>query len=445
VTRRFGSRAVIAAGALLLAACPWVFAREDAPARLEALNRALAAGVPALVARVGADKLSPPLIHSDWYVNEMAKTAPDEAGVEREKRQFGRRLVEALDKSSEDILALSDSSSREHAATTLLDLAQWIASRRGYGNMFVFDRCQDMATVPVAHLIRDLNYPEAKLDAIMARFVPLVDEVRMCAEAVNSEAPEPIFVPGKGSTLDEVQAPLQRAWSKQVRRIAESRMREGITRSIPWGRKDRVTLPRDFAFFCDDDTGDTPEPLTTVNQWDGKAHRRLVLGLGSKNLENIQCFALFRKKTGRFPTKPPSWWKPDDRLYRTPEKAAFTAAWRPFEKQLGPIADTAAMVYTAATANTFADQDTQAERLHEVKERAAAGGLERGPDGRVRAKDPRLHVGADGEITLVNPVPAGPTTRPNPWSVRIELPGTRPATQATTQAAIEAATQPVGQ
>lgn len=75
-------------------------------------------------------------------------------------------------------------------------------------------------------------------------------------------------------------------------------------------------------------------------------------------VRNIDKFMLYREKVGSFPTQPPSWWKPTDKLYIATE-AAFEHAWRPYEKQYGPIFDTAAMTLHAVNGGVFMDRETQ--------------------------------------------------------------------------------------
>lgn len=346
-----------------LAIASSAIASEDPQARkLDVLNEGLNSGLQALVTRVKADKIPPPLIHSEWYVSESRQAPTGQLAFEQQNRQFGRRLLEALERTSDEILAMTDSPSRERIATTLLDLGDWISQRPGYGNMFIFERCQDMATIPLAHLVADLSYPEAKLDALTARLRTWVDFARMAPDALNSELPEPIFVVGQGKTLDEVQEPMMRAYRQERTRVQEW-VKANLARwTIPDGKRVRESVPADLRFFCDDEVLGFH---TTLELWDVKNHRRLVSGLGGVSVDQIQHFLLFRKKVGRFPTEPPTGWTPGNR-FNPPVKAAFFEAWEPYRKDHGPIYDDAALVYMGVVTNTFYDRDTTSKRIQQA-------------------------------------------------------------------------------
>ena len=347
---------------------------------LAKLSRELDAGLYSFVSRVKVERLPSPQIHSAWYVSELPKQQVGKSDWERQKRQFGRRLVETLEQTSKDVLELKDAAGRERAAAMLLDLSEWIAQTPGYGNMLLFNRCQDMATVPLAHLIADLSYPEAKLDAFMARLRTWEDMVGMSADALNSELPVPIFVAGKGSDSAEMQRPVEvSTWHNldEVRRPIKMTWQTGASQVYTWvkenlpqytmsrGEKVRQALPANLRFYCDDELFG-PEAGTTLRRWEVKFHTGFVAGLGGWNPNHIRYLLLFRKKVGKFPAEPPAWWKPGDRSLDTPVKAAFEQAWQPFRMQFGPIYAAAALVYEEVASNTFYDQDTRDNRLQQA-------------------------------------------------------------------------------
>ncbi|MBN2560466.1 MAG: hypothetical protein JXQ75_06010, partial [Phycisphaerae bacterium] len=357
---RFGLLSFLAS----LATEPSAIAGEDPQTRsLDILDQELNSELQALITRAKTDNIPPPQIRSDWYVSESGQVPAGILALERQKRQFGRKLLDVLDKTSDEILAMNDSPSRERIAITLLDLGDWIVERPGYGNVFIFERCQDMATVPLAHLIADLNYPEGKLDALTARLRVPADIGNLSAEALNSESPGTIFTPGQSGNVSEVQKPLAQAWGAGFKRARDALKAGGARRNIPEGKDIRATLPADLQFFCDDEILGYH---TTIELWDVKNHHRLALGfLGWVNADQIRHFLLFRKKVGTFPPTPPVGWTPVDR-FDTPTKAAFDAAWEPYRRDFGPVYSPAASVYTAVITNTFYDQDTTAKRIQKA-------------------------------------------------------------------------------
>ena len=68
-----------------------------------------------------------------------------------------------------------------------------------------------------------------------------------------------------------------------------------------------------------------------------------------------------REKVGAFPTQPPGWWKQGD--HDTATEAAFENAWRPFEREYGPIFQGAAMVYQQVAEDRFLDREMQLMRF----------------------------------------------------------------------------------
>jgi hypothetical protein len=407
-----------------LAVASSAIASEDPQAReLDVINHELNSGLQALVTRVKADKISPPLIHSEWYVSESSQAPTGQLAFEQQKRQFGRRLLESIDRTSGEILAMTDSPSRERIATTLLDLGDWISERPGYGNMFITERCQDMATVPLAHLVADLRYPESKLDALTARLWTWVDFAKLAPDALNTELPQPIFAAGQGKTLEEVQEPLMRAYRQERTRVQEWVKANLVQWTIPDGKRVRESLPADLRFFCDDEVLGFH---TTLELWDVKNHRRLVSGLGGVGVDQIRHFLLFRKKVGRFPTEAPAGWTPGNR-FNPPVRAAFAEAWEPYRKDHGPIYDDATLVYTGVVTNTFCDRDTTAKRIQQAASatRPSPGRL---PAGRGPGPTPRTNL-------LQQPGSAGGppvTTRPSrtsAWLYGATKPASPPASR----------------
>lgn len=323
---------------------------------------------------------SAPLIFSQWYVDGLAKKNQKKAEVEQVRREFGRVVLQSLENMAPALRSPVDAQTRQEAAATLLDLADWFGEQPGYGNALLFSRLQDLATVPLAYLIADLSYPETNLVAMSARLVDFPEEVKRNARVLNTESPEPIFnvpptakssigvwkVMEKAKIADSVVNPLERAWYRKVSEIQKWQKEQGKQSGLPEGKRDRDVVPEALAFFVDDEYGaEAPKPFTTLNQWGKKYHRRLFLGLGGHNIGNVRAFLLFRQKVGSFPTNPPSWWKTGDGVFPTPTSAAFDEAWKRFRHEYGAQYGPAAEVYEAIQSNSFYDEDTRKAKYQE--------------------------------------------------------------------------------
>lgn len=321
-----------------------------------------------------------PHIFSQWYVDGLAKKNPKKAEVEQVRREFGRVVLQSLENMAPALRSPTDAQTRQEAAATLLDLADWFGEQPGYGNALLFSRLQDLATVPLAYLISDLSYPETNVVAMVSRLVDFPEEVKRNARVLNTESPQPIFdvpptvkssvgvwkVTEKATIADSVVNPLERAWYRKVSDIQKWQKEYDKQSGLPEGKRIRDAVPEELAFFVDDEYGaEAPKPFTTLNQWDKKYHRRLFLGLGSHNIADIKAFLLFRQKVGSFPTNPPSWWKPGDGVFPTPTKAAFHDAWTPFRSEYDVQYSPASRVYEAIQSNSFYDEDTRKAKYQE--------------------------------------------------------------------------------
>jgi len=371
--------AVMLLSALVFLA-PAVFGADKEIEQAQRLTTFAQKGPAALLEYIRETGESAPLIYSQWYVDRLAAKNPKKAQTEQARREFGRVVLQSLEDIAPTLRSPADAQTRQEAATMLLDLADWFGEQPGYGNALLFSRLQDLATVPLAYLIADLSYPETNLVAMTARLVEFPDEVKRNAQVLNIEAPEPIFdVPStakssvgvwkvmeRAKIADSVVNPLERAWHRKVTDIRKWQKEHGKQSGLPEGKRQRDAVPEAWAFFVDDEYGaEAPKPFTTLNQWDGKYHRRLFLGLGGHNISDVKAFLLFRQKVGRFPTDPPSWWKPGDGAFPTPTIAAFREAWTPFRSEYDVQYAPASRVYDAIQSNSFYDEDTRKAKYQE--------------------------------------------------------------------------------
>lgn len=365
---------------VLVFLAPAVFGADKELDQVRRLTTFAQKGPAALLEYIRETGESAPLIYSQWYVDRLAVKNPKKAETEQARREFGRVVLQSLENMAPSLRSPADAQTRQEAAATLLDLADWFGELPGYGNALLFSRLQDLATVPLAYLIADLSYPETNLVAMSARLVDFPDEVKRNARVLNTESPEPIFdipptakssvgvwkVMEKAKIADSVVNPLERAWYRKVSDIRKWQKDHDKQRGLPEGKRDRDSVPEALAFFVDDEYGaKAPKPFTTLNQWDGKYHRRLFLGLGGHNIGDVKAFLLFRQKVGSFPTNPPSWWKPGDGVFPTPTSAAFDEAWAPFRSEYAGQDGPAARVYDAVQSNSFYDEDTRKAKYQE--------------------------------------------------------------------------------
>lgn len=330
--------------------------------RIKTLTRELDNGG---AAGVLAAALPAPLIHSPYHAARLAKLEPERRAVEQAKRDFGFKLAVVLNETAALLQQRADSAERVKQAGLLLDLAAWLRTAQGYGNYVLFSRCESLATVPLAYLTADLDYPLDKVAELRRRILPSVDERAFRVAVLNDEAPAPFIGSLRGSESEQDEQ-IQIAWS-----IKWNEMRSWFkTHEIKRQEQTRERLPEHLAFFFTDEH--KASPFTTVNNWDNNRYQGVVFGMRDMQVQNVDMFMLYREKAGTFPTQPPSWWKPTDKLY-TAREAAFEHAWRPYEKEYGPIFQGAAIALEAVTGGRFWDRDTQYTKNAEAARFTKAG------------------------------------------------------------------------
>ena len=273
-------------------------------------------GSEALLKQIREDRTPAPLIHSKWYVDErIAKEFPDTVGNENAKREFGRAWLVQLEEESRTLRALTTNEEREAKARTLLDLADWIGSEEGYGNLWLFYRLQDLANIPIGYLLSDNDYPMSSLEQMVPRLRDNMGIFTLIGiPALNSEAPEPLFKAGEVNFNSKkllreneedfrvIKTPSIQIWQQKYQEISAI-LKKGEDAGDLTGAEQRSLVPENLQFFIDDsnDKSFHNHPFTALGHWDDKFHYKFVLGLvGSKVKSSLALFK-FRQKVGKIP------------------------------------------------------------------------------------------------------------------------------------------------
>ncbi len=291
----------------------------DEALRWTELGKVARKGPEALLNQIREEQTPAPLIYSRWFVDErIARVSESRAEVERAIREFGRAWLVQLEEESRTLRALKTNEEREAKARTLLDLADWIGSAGGYGNVWLFYRLQDLANIPIGYLLSDNDYPMASLEQLVPRLLKNIDiYTKIGIPALNSEAPEPVFKLGEvkpdpkfgpprtnGDREDDIQGPAFAAWHKKLAEATKQlrkTQKEGEYVGILSGEKKRSRLPDDLQFFIDDEDKITSRPFTAVEQWDVKFHYKFLLGLVGSKVDDSLAFLEFRRRVGTIP------------------------------------------------------------------------------------------------------------------------------------------------
>lgn len=294
-----------------------------------------------------------PWIRSDYWVDLLPSEPKERIELESAKRLFGLAIAKSLDDEALQVIKAADVSIREKQAGRLLDAVRWFSGSRGYGNLLLSSRTENLACVPIGYLIADLNCPTNKIDAFMVRLSTPASDLAFRIDVLNEEAPQRINI-NREANVEKGNDELDQIWSRGQLAMMDWCKQEKLPRA-----KDKLTrrkLPPEFAFFCDDESA--YPPYTVTHKWDQKQHLSYCVYGSVKNVRNaIETLYLFRQHVGDFPRNPPEWFGPNEKIY-TVIQAAFTQAWEPYRKQHGPVGNYAAQVYESIQKRQFMDWDS---------------------------------------------------------------------------------------
>jgi hypothetical protein len=264
-----------------------------------------------------------PQIRSHWHnVSQGRQTLPQEQA----KRDFAQSLSGALTRSAAAIRSEPDLKKVAFEVEALLDLANWLAHEESYGTLLLSARCHDIASVGIGRLLLDLNYPNTRINALLARLnVPWYSAATR-ARVLNQELAAPVF--STNGNDGDIEKRLSEVWSAGV--IAELRQRNPSV-----GRGDRIDklldtnplIRSNAAFFATDSVSGAK----LDESWTFKLHDRFVYGLKPDNVSRVRALATFRTMVGGYPETP----RLKNHGYATEQAAAFAEAWEPHAKVHG--------------------------------------------------------------------------------------------------------------
>jgi hypothetical protein len=316
-----------------------------------------------------------PLIYSQWWVELI--TDPKQKPVEQPQRDLGRQIALKLDEEAQRLPKLTTAKDRESALKFLLDLTDWLTSSHGYGNLFLSNRSQNLAAVPLAYLTADLSYPASQIEVWLSRFKGVQNQVAVRIEVLNrelgkeyfkareyniSEAKKRLWEEYGGEETFQTTG-LEYLWFESLKAVEQQTAKKLKRRYYEAIAADRSSLPKQEAFFLDDEARLLSlQPYTTTIWWNLKQHYNVLLGIGGERLlREIRYLWLFRQQVGHFPTAPPAWWTKSKPSYTSATEAAFGTAWIPFREKyhnLFPDA-TAAKLYERIQRGEIEDDDSE--------------------------------------------------------------------------------------
>jgi len=280
-----------------------------------------------------------PYLCSRWHVLNIA-SAEDRPEMMR-ARAFGKQLVGVLDQWAVKVRPATEPDEDYANAKTLLDLADWIGAPRGYGNIALAERSQDIATVPLSRLIVNLQYPLDKVQALVLRLYARGGwDPAAQAEMLNREA---------GGNVVSVEMAAEKARTFAGGQILMNLRKDPNHKGYSTLTKKSVMASplakhSDLRIFEDDDAARIGGVYTLSRMWEGKWH--LWVGNGSTNVYNLPMLFEFRRVVGYLPGTKEEFRRVWDRHSIEKNRTLYARAWT---------------VYTAINEGRFLDHDTLLE------------------------------------------------------------------------------------
>jgi hypothetical protein len=356
-----------------------------------------------------------PAIPSKWHLENIARE--EDRPRLLAARELGRVLVVRLDEWAQEMLEAGTVRENERMANDLVGLAEWIGSAEGYGNLFLEDRCRDIAVVGTGRIIADLD---VSMDIGAALFGRLSDpgwyNPEKRARILNAEAGAELFSEFSARSDDKTMY-LEARWGKAkgivamqefLKLISEYRRSQLPENYKKLGRLYRWKLGRipltsplrhNQAFFVEDEASPSSgagiyKPLVKV--WEYKQHRAItIFPQRAHYIKYLKALLEYREKIGFFPEEvvlsrgdierirsaieidkrrgaPPRDFESEKRRWANiyievaggVTKAAFDRTWKDrFPDDRSYTAEMAAELYDKIRSGCFSDDDTLARAM----------------------------------------------------------------------------------
>ena len=143
----------IAGLVLIVCICPLVRAEDPIEIqRVRSLSKTLeSGGVYGLCSYIQEHQAPAPYMPSQWRV-EHRPGSVEQQMIDLASREFGQQLAVQLATIAPEVQCLPPGDELCRRANMLCDLSDWCASTPGYGNLFLAQRCLDLAAVGMARL-----------------------------------------------------------------------------------------------------------------------------------------------------------------------------------------------------------------------------------------------------------------------------------------------------
>lgn len=287
---------------------------EDALLALVALQQKTLAekGITTFYETARSQLWSPPKIRSKWAIGQVGDK--DEKARLEAQFELGQDLLRALP----NLVSVNDAKTELDSMQQLMDFADWVASKRCYGNALIARRAFDLALPFAGQLAVKEGTTDETLAALQTSLNPSWTSTAFVSAVLDDEAGTDIFAVAK--TADD----LRLIWTDGVRKAMDSND-PAWAKSLPAGLIPAPKLsPAKIAaevlpFFIDDQM--PPKPTAEALLL-GKHHEIVVTAIEPANALRLRNLLAFRISVKVFPNEA---LKSD---FYPGLKGAFDEAWR---------------------------------------------------------------------------------------------------------------------
>ncbi len=271
---------------------------QDEMNRITVMRSAVESGdLRSFVDQARRDGWTVPHIPSKWHVENVS--SPGRKSIDLAARELGKALAGQLADVAPQMQKTPAGERLDSLTLMLLDLSAWCAMTEGYGNVFLAQRCLDLAAVGAARLTANLDFPLEKCNARLARMYPSWMNVETAMRVLNKDSGALIF-----TTTDR--AEMERIYGSGQHLMAEQRNPKLLAERLQNPRGLRLietpAVKANLGFFDGVEVGHV-KPPTLVNLWDQSWHLRIINGLELQTIEKAKALAEFRRLVGKFPDK----------------------------------------------------------------------------------------------------------------------------------------------
>lgn len=244
-------------------------------------------GMRAFIAQCPEKKWTSPKLYSAWYIARLPDDVDGLKQVEEAKSNLGCELARQLSVIAKTVRETNEIPALEQASDTLFATAGWLGTELGYGNLFLQDRAYDIASVAAVKFMADLSYPMEKADAAMKRFDWSWGDASKRKKVLFEESGGTHFMAAKSTVTDEE---------------LNLEFRKGVSHVL---KSENIEAHPDLAIFIIENLRPDESFAVPETAWQRRGH--FLIGentFSSVNLQNLMSLREFRKRYGKFPTKP---------------------------------------------------------------------------------------------------------------------------------------------